>query len=270
METEDAFSEINEMLSSIRSSDCTNNLLDHLKQMFEMKIELNNDILYTDLFEDISIRIKANGKYLNEESNREALHKFIVSYIENVKSEKKLLDPLMKVEAEGEEPTPITTVNYVPDYHYLFQKLEWSGISLGEKEAYLLKNSLRNLSSNLSGGNVTFFGKIFGTVKDYYIAEATEVEPPAEFNYDPDMEHRKEDGVNKNVFYVTNDLSGEWVELPDVKPSQIVAARKIRYIFTGDLNRKMYTNPHFNGQEQHYLRCQIGRIYHGAKLVPIV
>ena len=29
------------------------------------------------------------------------------------------------------------------------------------------------------------------------------------------MEKRKEDEINKNVFYVTNDLSDKWVELPD-------------------------------------------------------
>ena len=82
------------------------------------------------------------------------------------------------------------------------------------------------------------------------------------------MEQRKNDGVNRDVYYVTNNLSEPWVELPDVKPSQIIASRKIRYIFTGDLKRPIYSNPHFNRQEQHYLICQITRIYHGTKLVP--
>ena len=46
------------------------------------------------------------------------------------------------------------------------------------------------------------------------------------------MEQRKNDGVNRDVYYVTNNLSEPWVELPDVKPSQIISSRKIRYIFT--------------------------------------
>ena len=74
------------------------------------------------------------------------------------------------------------------------------------------------------------------------------------------MEQRKNDGVNRDVYYVTNNLSEPWVELPDVKPSQIIASRKIRYIFTGNLKRPIYSNPQFNGQEQHYLICQIARI----------
>ena len=178
-----------------------------------------------------------------------------------------LEQPMNKPEGE-EEPTPITAVNYIADYYTLFQKLSWCGVSLSEKESFLLTNSLRNLSAVLQQGQISFFGKIFGTEKDYYIAVVADIEPNPDFNYDADMEHRKEDGVNKDVFYVTNDLTEAWVELPDVKPSQIIASRKIRYQFTGDLKRVLYTNPHFNGQEQHYLRCQLARIYHGTKLVP--
>jgi radial spoke head protein 4A len=65
-------------------------------------------------------------------------------------------------------------------------------------------------------------------------------------------------------------LTGDWTELPDVKPSQIRAARKIRYVFTGDLTRKIVTNPHFPGDEKELLRCQISRIYHGTKVEPSV
>ena len=87
---------------------------------------------------------------------------------------------------------------------------------------------------------------------------------------DPNYEKRNEDGVNKNTYFVTNDLTGDWIELPDVKPSQMRAARKIRYIFTGDLNRKIVTNPHFPGEEKELLRCQIARIYHGTKIEPSI
>ena len=41
-------------------------------------------------------------------------------------------------------------------------------------------------------------------------------------------------------------------------------------MFTGNLNRKIHSNPDFNGEERHLLRCMIGRIYHGAKLVPSI
>ena len=268
METEIIFKEISELLGDIKASEGEGNLLDHLSKMFGVKLLLNDDKKYVDLFEDISIRLKKNGKYLNDEEKHQNLLTFLTQYIENIKKEKTLLDPPMNKPEGEEEPTPITAVNYVADYYTLFQKLSWCGVSLGERESFLLTNSLRNLSAVLQQGQISFFGKIFGTEKDYYVAVVADIEPNPDFNYDADMEHRKEDGVNRDVFYVTNDLTEPWVELPDIKPSQVVASRKIRYQFTGDLKRVLYTNPHFNGQEQHYLHCQLARIYHGTKLVP--
>ena len=84
------------------------------------------------------------------------------------------------------------------------------------------------------------------------------------------MEKRKEDGVNKKVFFVTNDLSEKLVELPDVKPSQIRISRQIKYTLTGNLENPIHSNPTFIGTEKHYLKCIIVRIYHGAKIVPSI
>jgi hypothetical protein len=39
-------------------------------------------------------------------------------------------------------------------------------------------------------------------------------------------------------------------------------------MFTGDLNRAIYTNPYFFGKEKHYLRAQIARISHSTTLCP--
>ena len=78
------------------------------------------------------------------------------------------------------------------------------------------------------------------------------------------MKKRKEDGINQYVYFVTNDLYSEWIELPHINPSQLIGSRLIRYNFTGDLERQIYTNPYFKGQEKHYLRYQISRIYHGT------
>jgi radial spoke head protein 4A len=68
---------------------------------------------------------------------------------------------------------------------------------------------------------------------------------------------------------VTTDLlSGKWTRLPDLKPSQIRAARQIKVKFTGDLQRKVFTNPFFFGLEIHYLRAQIARIAHSTAIMP--
>ena len=263
------YNEISEVLSQIRSSKSDDNLLGLLSKMMDTKIALDDDRKYTDFFEDISLRIKTEGHYLDDERRREVLMKALEDFAGNVKPEKELLAaPVNTPEDPEGEVTPITSINYVPDYHALFKKISWAGVGMSEKESYLLSNSLRNLAAKLQAGLITFFGKIFGTEKDYYIAQISELEPQGEPNYDPDQEHRKEDGVNFFTYYVTNDLTQEWVELPDIKPRQIIVARQIRYAFTGNLKRKIYSNPHFDGLEEHLLRCQISRIYHGTKLVP--
>lgn len=42
----------------------------------------------------------------------------------------------------------------------------------------------------------------------------------------------------------------------------------IKVLFTGDLDKQIYTNPYFEGQEKHYLRAQIARIAHSVTLIP--
>ena len=268
--------EVHNLLYLIKSQNSHNNLYEHLQKLFETKVHMNDDKKFIDLLEDISIRIKEKGTYFIEEKVRESLLHYLEEFNKNSKQKKALLNPLVKLDPDGGDPQVITEVKYVPEYHNIFQYLEWVGISLGEKESFLLTNSLRNLSFNKNLPNgVTFWGKIFGTEKDYYIVEASGVEPNNDNNNQnqeeqKDLEKRNEDGINKNTYYVTNDLTSEWIELPDIKPEQLRAARKIRYIFTGNLKRNIVTNPHFPGLEKELLRCQIARISHGVKIEPSI
>ena len=48
----------------------------------------------------------------------------------------------------------------------------------------------------------------------------------------------------------------------------MTASRKIKYIFSGNLDKQICTNPHFNGKESHLLKCQIVRISFSCQLVP--
>ena len=164
------------LFQEIKSKNGKDNLLEHLIKLFETKTELNDDKKYLDLFEDISIRIKKNGKYFEDDLKREALLTYLNDYQANCKAKKELLGPLTKT-VDGGDPEIIQSVNFVPEYHNIFKTLEWVGVSIGEKESYLLTNSLRNLVSikNLPSG-INFWGKIFGREKDYYIAEAAGVE----------------------------------------------------------------------------------------------
>jgi len=61
--------------------------------------------------------------------------------------------------------------------------------------------------------------------------------------------------VNSNVYWATTDIMGKWTKLPDLLPSDIIAARQIKVLFTGDLERKIYTNPFFFNTEKYFLRA---------------
>jgi radial spoke head protein 4A len=56
--------------------------------------------------------------------------------------------------------------------------------------------------------------------------------------------------------------------LPDASPAQIVAARKIKHVFTGDLNATFDSNPTFKGRERHLLRATLARIFHATAIFP--
>lgn len=75
-------------------------------------------------------------------------------------------------------------------------------------------------------------------------------------------------GVNKNVYWATNSPLADWTILPDLKPQDIINSRSIKYMFSGDLNAKIYTNPFFFETEKVYLRAQISRITQSTTLVP--
>jgi radial spoke head protein 4/6 len=86
---------------------------------------------------------------------------------------------------------------------------------------------------------------------------------------EPDPENEpKGQGVNKNTYFVTTSLTEPWVELDDCKPSLLKASRKIKYVFSGNLNKPIISNPWFNGKESDYLRCQIARISHNITIIP--
>ena len=111
-----------------------------------------------------------------------------------------------------------------------------------------------------------FFGRIHGTEKDYYIVEAT-VPDEGEGEANENIE-AKGTGVNLYSYFVANDSLSEWEKLPDLAPKDIAASRRIKVLFTGNLERQIYTNPYFFGQEKHYLRAQISRITHSTTLFP--
>lgn len=183
---EESKSEIYSLLSTVKSSNST--LLDHLTKLFQVKLSMENDEKFLDLFEDISLRIRHEEKYLQESSRIINARKYIEAFLSNSQGNKTLLEPLVK--KDGDDIVPVTQVGFVPDYYSIFQDLEWCGIAIGAKESYLLTSSLKTLASERTLPNVRFWGKIYGIEKDYFIAESTGATDGGKYD-----SHRKRKGA---------------------------------------------------------------------------
>jgi len=76
----------------------------------------------------------------------------------------------------------------------------------------------------MSGADrIRFAGKVLGTRKDYWLVSGVLIEP-AENNQDVVIEKRGA-GVNQLVFWVTDNLLNDWIQLPDCQPQHIQTAR---------------------------------------------
>lgn len=87
--------------------------------------------------------------------------------------------------------------------------LEWAGINFGDDMVYILQKSLKRLAVLSGATSVKFFGKIFGTQRDYWIAQGTIV-GEEEKQKNPMVEKRGE-GTNTHVYWVTENLLKDWI-----------------------------------------------------------
>lgn len=154
----------------------------------------------------------------------------------------------------------------VEDVCSVMKMFEWSGISFGDAECYRIYKSMNRLAKLSGATMLRFWGKFLGRKRDYYVLEG--ILPYAEeAKSSPNVEDRGI-GANSHVYWVTDDILSDWIQLPDVEPKYIEAARSIKYIVTGNLNAEINSNPKFPGKERHFLRAQIARIAHSTTIVP--
>uniref|UniRef100_A0A7S1KN70 Radial spokehead-like protein n=1 Tax=Percolomonas cosmopolitus TaxID=63605 RepID=A0A7S1KN70_9EUKA len=168
------------------------------------------------------------------------------------------------------------------------QQLRLFGLGLSEVEVGALHVALVRFAESAGSkfSTIRFFGKLFGTLKNYYVLECEmaaaddEEEEPEE---DEEEEQKKEKpdpsivppdaqgkpGTNRYVYFVTNALdSNQWDQLPEVDPSHIKYARQIRQFITGVLDSPIESHPPFPGTEREYLRAQIARISSATAIAP--
>jgi radial spoke head protein 4A len=157
--------------------------------------------------------------------------------------------------------------------------LKWAGLGFSEEDNYRLSISLRLLLKESGAKNLKFWGKIQGKKCDYYVAMgevSKEFKDELPLNWEP-----RGQGINKFTYWVTDDLFEKWIELPLISPEHVKVSRyfllsffsikfqrKIKYIFSGDLERSIKRYPKFIGKEKHLLKANIVRITFGTTLVP--
>ncbi|BBM96751.1 radial spoke head protein 4/6 [Marchantia polymorpha subsp. ruderalis] len=205
-------------------------------------------------------------------------------------------------ETEAEPTNEFEAENLLADSVFM----DAVGIGLGRIETHMIMLALKKLGDDPALGITTlrFFGKIFGTRRNYFVfeskvggegeggqegdeAEGTEEggeseeggagagakavkEEPLTFppNVKDDVPVEEGAGPNANVYWVCNRLDEKCVRLPAVTPLQISTARKIKKFLTGDLEAEVTAVPPFPGVEKNFLRAQIARISAGTQLAP--
>ncbi|RNA09951.1 radial spoke head 4 -like protein, partial [Brachionus plicatilis] len=278
--------------SSTKSGD---NVYDHLaKVLTRLLTERPTDAV--DVLEDIS-RLEKKEKFVSKTDT-------IID-----KPEKSTETKLAEIQRglyirEGEEEENIGDMDEsetpLPNLLELSYYFEQAGVGIGREETYRIWLALKQLVEKYALESIRFWGKVFGIEQNYYVAELKfqegkdeeepeEEEEAEEAEKEESEENEEEDpvpkstfkapaqapkelygtGSNKYVYYVCNAPGKPWTRLPNVTPSQISGARKIRKYLTGRLDAPVVSYPPFPGNEASYLRAQIARISAGTHISPI-
>lgn len=238
-------------------------LYSHLTEVFN-RIMLHHPHDGFDRFETISMLVKrSNFKICKYKSDEEVNNK------QKVVTNQEALDFIKKAQCLLDE-RPITDEKQIrgvlfqdhkcvlPNFVEQAETLEWVGIGFGEDTSYLIQKSLKRLQAVTGTTQLRFFGKLFGQTQDYWVAYGVlnqQEEQPSTRE-----QEKRGTGLNATVFWVTHNLMNDWIQLPDLQPNQVIAARSIVKLLTGNLNATIDTNPPFPGKERHLLRAQLARI----------
>jgi len=153
----------------------------------------------------------------------------------------------------------------LPNFAEEAEMLEWANIGFGEEDSYKLQHSIKRLCVMSGADKVRFVGKIYGTCQDYWVLTGC-LDDEGEVL--PANVEKRGRGVNQFVYWVTDNLLNDWIQLPDCRPEYITGSMQIKHIFTGNLNSEIKSNPKFPGKERHLLRAQLARIFHSTAMIP--
>jgi len=156
----------------------------------------------------------------------------------------------------------------VPDLMDDASLYQWAGVHLGKGDAYRLFLSIKKLALELPSEveRVRFVGLFRTNTLPYYVVEGLE---PEELEVNDAAAMEGKDGVNKFAYWVTQDLvNGKWVKLPHVECRDLVVARSIRTLLTGNLETHVRSFPPFCKNEAAYLRARLALLVGETSISP--
>jgi radial spoke head protein 4/6 len=248
-------------------------LYSHLNEVFNRIIKFHPYDAF-DRFEEISTLVKQTNFKIRDpkfdyEVNGQAHAPPSVSQMEVlafIEKAKNLLKEKPEVSAGDRALLTKNQVFNMPNLSEQAMMLEWAGVDFGEDNTYIIQKSLKRLAVMSGATSLKFFGKIFGIQADYWVAQGTldfQEEKPSNR-----AQEKRGEGANSQVYWVTNNLLCDWIQLPESQPEHLMIAREVKHVFTGNLNSKIDCCPPFPGKERHYLREQLGRITHATEICP--
>lgn len=278
------------------------NLYDHLSKCLSKILDERPDNV-CDIFEDISNDTKKSKFISTVDTVQDRVDPCTEVALAQV--QRKLFAKGDGDEAELEPEEDIETP--LPNLMELSFFFEQAGVGLNREEMIRIWLALKNLVDTHNLQHVRFWGKVFGTEQNYYVAEveyregeeqedeeddeqeeaheeettekdegeeeeeAEEDDTPKPDFKPPPVVPREENrtATNKKTYFVCNDPGKPWTKLPPVTPAQIVNARQIKKFFTGRLDAPVVSYPPFPGNESNYLRAQIARISAGTQISPL-
>jgi len=279
------------------------NLYDHLAQVLCKVLEQRPDNA-VDVIEDLS-RDEKRGKFTSDvDTVQDKVEKSTEVALAEI--QEKLFKRAGGDEGDAEEQAE-DMESPLPHLMELAYYFEQAGVGLKREELVCVWLALKQLNDNHPLQHIRFWGKVFGTEQNYYIAEVEyregedeeeEEEETEEAGEDADAEEKDEEaeeeeqeeddtpkpdfkpvpavprekrgeGANKKTYFVCNEPGKPWVKLGFTSPAQISVSRKIKKFFTGRLDAPVVSFPPFLGTEANLLRAQIARISAGTHISPL-
>lgn len=156
-------------------------LYNHLNEIFNRIIKYHPYDAY-DKFEEISQLVKLTSFKVEDpkydfEVNGNAFGKqqclTNAQALEFIERAKRLLQDKNDVAKQDRGLLSKGTKIFLPNFTQQAQLLEWGGVSFGDDYTFLIQKSLKRLATLSGAQTLRFWGKIYGSQADYWIAQGT-------------------------------------------------------------------------------------------------